>query len=71
MKDFCELVSSVTLRLSPDAEVSKDDLPYHAFVSDLHGNVKERKMTFSYRNVTMLEIECEKYVLADCRVAED
>lgn len=70
-KDFCELVSSVTLRLSPDAKVSRDELPYHAFVSDLNGNVRERKMKFSYRNVTMLEIECEKYILSDYRVAED
>ena len=70
-KDFCELVSSVTLRLSPDAVVSKDELPYHAFISDLHGNVRERKMRFSYRNMMMLEINCERYVLEECRVAED
>ncbi len=61
----------MTLRLSPDAVVSKDELPYHAFISDLHGNVRERKMRFSYRNVMMLEIDCERYVLEECRVAED
>ena len=50
-KDFCELVSSVTLRLSPDAVVSKDELPYRAFISGLHGNVTERKMRFSPRRI--------------------
>ena len=70
-KDFCELVSSVTFLLSPDAKVSREKLPYQAFVTDLNGNVNEGKMRFSYRNMTMLEIESSKYILVECEVAPD
>ena len=70
-EDFCELVSSVTLRLASDAEVSRDELPYQAFVTEMNGNVKEKTERFAYRNMTMLEIKCGKYTLESCQVAED
>lgn len=54
-----------------DAKVSREELPYQAFVTDLNGNVNEGKMRFSYRNMTMHEIECDKYVLEECEIAKD
>ncbi|MBP5281932.1 MAG: sel1 repeat family protein, partial [Lachnospiraceae bacterium] len=70
-RDFSELVCAVTMRLSPDAKVDKVDLPYQAFISDISGIEGERLVKFQYRNMSMLEVECDYFLVEGCTVVED
>jgi len=71
-RDFCELISSVTLRLDNDAQVSKDEeIPYHAFITGIRSDDDSNISRFVYRNMVLLEVASDNYYVEDYTVVED
>lgn len=68
---ICELISSVKMSLSDDAKVSRDSLPYRAFVTELKGDEEENTVSFIYGDMMMVGIYSREFRLEGYECAED
>ena len=70
-KSFCGLVDSVTLKFDETTDVSVDEFPYQAFITGIRGEQNSDLYQFVYRNMTLLEIEGNRFYIDSYRVVKD